>query len=105
MFPDASEFADAGPHVARYRDAALSAAFRDAVRRCRADGKASEASVAALCSCARVARVDGLAPEQMVLIIRQAWDTTNHPSAISDDSEAARFQLTDIALTAYFAER
>lgn len=105
MSAESSPFVDAGARVPRYRDAALSAAFRDAVRRCHADGNASEASIAALRSCARVARVDGLAAEDMVLIIRQAWDAANRPSAVSDGSEAVRFQLTHIALTAYFAER
>ena len=99
MTPQDESRSSAGPDRA---DRVTRSAIRRAVQQCAAD---DHDGLEELRRCARVARVDGLKPEHVVLLIHSAFDDyrgTRRDTASERDRK--RLHLSSVALDAYFAD-
>jgi hypothetical protein len=72
------------------------------VQQCAAD---DHDGLEALRCCARVARVDGIKPEHLVLLIHSAFDDyRGNRSDTTAERDRKRLHLSSVALDAYFAD-
>lgn len=99
MTPRDESPVSAGPDRA---DRATRSAIRRAVQQCAAD---DHDGLEALRGCARVARIDGIKPEHLVLLIHSAFDDyRGNRNDATAERDRKRLHLSSVALDAYFAD-